>query len=289
MLRQHKKGLTFGSVRHGDTARVLLETGRTIETIAVRFKNITINQIIGVNLKLAGVDIISGVNGSYFIRQRTLKGVPNQENMFFIDFYDQNCDDQINRSIKCLSTFPTEQLILEIAIGSKVGDQANPELSYDVITSQPRPRVVVPKIKQHVWQIGLSGEAPYNDFVRGPRIEQIEFFTPFSTNLKDIKIKYNNFEVFNADSTILIAELEAHGANPRHSSLEGYSYFYPMLTGYSIDSCRTDGQQFEIAPNFANAGNIVSIFSTIESADNVSLDPLRRFYDMWSEMIKNNN
>ena len=289
MLRQWQKGRTFGSLRHGDTARVLMETGRTIETIAIRYKNITIDQIIGVNLKLGGVDIISGVNGAYFIRQRILKNIPNQANMFFIDFYDQDCDDQINRSIKSLATYANgEQLVLEIIIGANTGSQANPELSYDVCTSQPRPRVVIPKIKQHNWQAGLSGEAPYNDFVRGPRIEQIEFFTPFTTNLAGMKVKYNNLEVLNMDSQIMLAELEANRAFPRNSALAGYSYFYPMCTGYAIDACRTDGQQFSLTPNFVNAGNVVAIFSTIESADNLAKDPIGDFAAMWVDMIKNN-
>lgn len=286
MLRQFARGRTFGSLKHGDTARVLMEVGRTIETIQVRYANVTIDQIINVSLKLNGVDIISGVNGAYFRRQRTLKGVPNQDNMFFIDFYDQNCDDQINRSIKCLPTLTTDQLVLEITIGAKTGDQANPEIGYDVITGMPRERVIIPKIKQHVWQAGLSGEAPYNDFVKGARIEQIEFITPFTTNLADLKVKFNNITVFEADAKTMLAELEAHGAFPRNSALANYSYFYPMATGYAIDACRTDGQQFSIIPNFVNAGNVVSIFSTIESANNNAIDPMEAYYAAWTKLIQ---
>lgn len=288
MLRQFARGKTFGALKHGDTARVLMEVGRTIETIGVRFSNITIDQIINVSLKLNGTEIISAVNGAYFRRQRTLKGVPNQDNMFFIDFYDQNCDDQINRSLKCLPTYLADQLVLEIAIGSKVGDQANPEISYDVITGMPRNRVVIPKIKQQIWQAGLSGEAPYDNFVRGPRIEQIEFLTPFVTNLSDLKVKYDNITVFEADAKTMLAELEAHGAFPRNSALANYSYFYPMATGYAIDSCRTDGKQFSIIPNFVQAGNIVTIFSTIESANDITIDPMNAYYAEWTRLVNSN-
>lgn len=271
MRRESKIGRSFGSIQYSDTARVLLEVGRTIDTIAVQYTNLNIEQITDVTLRLNGTPIISGVNALYFVRQRDFKGIPNSSGMFFIDFYDRDGDDEFNRTFKCLATYVTDQLELAIKVGASVAGQSGvPSLAYSVISRPARPRVVLPIIRQHNWEAGLSGDAPYYNFVKGARIEQIEFFTPFGTNLTNFSVKRDRVEVYNATHQQIVAELKACGTVPQ----SGYSHFYPGQTGYAADFCETTGTTFELTPTFANAVNVLAIFSTIEDAENPANDPM---------------
>ena len=249
----------------------IIDAGSTIEEIDLELTNINVDQVHRVEFILNG-DAIVSVPGSHFAELRThLKKAA--ENGIRIPFRDNSLQTDAGQMMTGLPTYATDDLVLAIHVSpatqAQIDNNLVPSIQGYVRLSQPRQRVVIPRIYEDSIAIGITGRNNVKTFVTGPAIRRM--FMKDAGRITELEIKVDNKTVFQATPGKILRDL-------KDFNLEGVAnqtVYAPIQTRWGmLDMLETADKKLEIQPTVNAAGDMTVVFHTLESADNPKESPL---------------
>lgn len=263
---------TFTGVGYGQTAKIVLETGPTINSIGLEATGIDNDQIEHVELLLNG-DSIVNCRGDFFRTLEDFKINTQADGVWLIQFLQERFQTNEGQRSGELVTLDSDKLILKVKIGAATAQQGIdgtvPTLAgYTETTAGQKVRHWVPQILEDRIEIGATGLNRFKTFPRGARIVGMHIV---SADVEEFKIKVNGFLEHESTPARNNRLLERADFAPQ----VGFYHFYPVMTGFGIlDMFRTAVNKLEFQLSMAAAGDVDVIYQMIEWAGDASVDPL---------------
>lgn len=279
-MRQFTKVLpSFTAVGFGNTARLIMEVGRTFQKIVLDTRDsagnvtVTADEILKVIIQLNGREILN-VSGEQLVMLEKYRGFGVVDGTIVIDYSLPHANSEQGRALSHLVTTPSDNMVLSVELKDKTTNTVPLLKGYAVQSNNVSPqRVVVPVLVNSSIQIGQTGLNTYRTYVRGPRIVGIHFLDKLagaSTHaITDLEIKRDDQTIHNLSTKL------SHEAQIRSGFVPqaNYTHFNPVLSkAYIVDTLRTRSNKFEIMPTVRRAGDITALFYQLETEGNVGVD-----------------
>lgn len=240
-----------------------MDTGPTYREIAL-VTNLNNDQLTQIMVTLNGDDIYN-VTGEELRMLEAYKQREQENGKFIIPFSDLSCLTQEGQDLSELVTLPSDNLVLTVKTGAATAAQTSASLVptlYGVANmgASKSVRVTIPRMYSELVQAGSTGRNIYKNFARGPRIRRMHIE---SNSVDELEIKRDRlirYEAKKADNDYF---LKREGLAPQ----SGYFHFDPIRTRFAIsDFLQTEGRTFEINPTVSAAGDLNTLFETVEPA-----------------------
>lgn len=265
---------SFNGGGYGNTFKQQLDVGSTYEEIALNLENITVAQIIRVEVILNGDPIVS-IDGQHLKDLDTHWGMSPESTTLRIPFRDLSLQTDAGQVLTSLVTEPTDNLVLSVRIDgatqTQIDNNLSPGLSgYAELTASRGARVVLPRIYSENIAIGMTGENNYKTFMTGPAIRRM--FFKDGGRMESLRIKRNNYEIYELTKDEQNRKMERHGLH----GVSNQFVFCPIQSRFGVlDMLQTEGSKLEIMPTVSAPGDMAVVMHTLEYVANTRQSPLR--------------
>ncbi|WP_016957945.1 major capsid protein P2 [Catenovulum agarivorans] len=265
----------FTAVNYGGQANISLNTGAVIKYMVIEGVNIDRAQMLNVKLELNGRSIVD-VKGDDLVMIDTYKSFNQDATRWVIPFADMRAKTELGEERSGLVTVASDNLNLFLKLGAKtqaqIDNNLTPELKGYVVQrgrlqladGTLEPRVYLPRIYAEYIPAGATGEIHYKTFPKGREIRRMHMR---SANVTELTIKrdgYTAFELTKAENNFELTRGGDKGLTPQNDVY----HFDPISTGWAAkDVFKTNVNLLEIIPTVSSAGDIYTVFETIETAN----------------------
>lgn len=225
--------------------------------------NLDNDQLTQIQVTLNG-DTIYDVSGEELRMLEAYKNRAQQNGRFVIPFSDMSCKTADGQDLSELVTLSGDNLTLTVKTAAATATQITNSLvptlyGVAVMGAAKASRITIPRMVSELVQAGKTGKNVFKNFNRGPRIRRMHINSANVTELEIKRDKLTRYHVKKADNDYL---LEREGLSVQ----AGYFHFDPIRTKFAInDFLQTAGSSFEINPFVSSAGDLNTLFETVET------------------------
>lgn len=239
-----------------------MDVGPTYKEIAL-VTNLDNDQLPQIMVTLNG-DTIYDVSGEELRSLEAYKARAQEDGKFIIPFTDFSVKTQDGQDLSELVTLPGDNLTLTVKTAAATAAQVTASLvptlyAIAIMGATKTARITIPRMYSELVQAGATGRNIYKNFTRGPRIRRMHINSSAVTELQIKRDKIIRYHVKKADNDYLLAREDLVPQT-------GYFHFDPIRTKFAIsDFLQTAGNSFEINPYVSSAGDLSTLFETVES------------------------